>query len=1203
MRIRFVIIMSLALALAVIAGPLGEAMGQSSRPADPGSSRSSIAKDRNANIDKFLKSRGRVTLSEKQAAGARARALGVAAAVNPLFPQVDADGHWIPDYFGVANWAWSPQLPKFVDPLPSLGIANPDVVTFPGSDYYEIALRDYSQAMHSSLPPTKLRGYVQLNNGTGNLNSATNPTGCTPPGAPPVAGAPVCAAADNTVAPAPISYLGPVIIAKRDRPVRVKFVNQLNTGTLGNLFVPVDTTVMGAGMGPDGVNQYTQNRATIHLHGGDTVWISDGTPHQWITPANENTPYPQGVSVRPVPDMADSGDPTDGVMTFYYTNAQSARLQFYHDHAYGITRLNVYAGEAAGYVITDAVESDLIDGTNTTLVNPGRLKVLPDLGVPLVIQDKTFVDETTIAATDPTWVDPSQTTFGTRPGAAVRGDLWYPHVYIPNQNPWDPSGAGGNGFGRWDYGPWFYPPVPTTALVQGPQPNPYCLPTPPASPTATTWDCSQTPWEAPFIPGVPSASAVMEAFMDTPVVNGVAFPYMEVEARPYRFRILNACNDRFLNLQLYKANKGIVGSLTTTPGSGYTADPVVTVANAAGDVTGRGFTLSATADLDPASLTFGQVSFAINSVGTNYTSPPVITVAPAAGDTTGAGATATAVLYGNVAGQETEVGMIPFVQKGFAGIFPNFDVSGVPDPSQAGPSWWQIGTEGGFLPAPVLVPNQHITWNLNPRTFNFGTVLDHALLLGSAERADVIVDFSSLVVGDTIILYNDAPAAFPAMDPRLDYYTNSPDQTATGGAPSTPPGVGPNTRTIMQFRVVAPNPGTYGQVNLANLRTVWAKAIGKKGVFEASQDPIIIPQAAYNSAYNATYTTNVANQYIQIAETSKTFQPINIDGVLQSAVTVPIEEKAIHDEMGGVYDDYGRMSGFLGLSLPATTSRIAQFLPYGYASPPVDLISGSVRGSVVGSLNDGTQIWRITQNGVDTHPIHIHLTNAQLINRVGWDGMMIPPDPAELGWKETFRVNPLEQTFIAMRPSIPQVPFHDQVPNSVRLIDPTKARGVPLNPPPPAGWSDTNGRAIGQILNHEVNFGWEYVYHCHILAHEEMDMMHSLNLAVPPAAPSTPLVTTQGTSAILTWTDNSSNETGFIVEKSTNNVNFTKIGTLPAAAGTGTTVTFKDPAKLKNRTIYYYRVYATNVIGDTATPGFPTKAANSTIASALPLVK
>ena len=38
---------------------------------------------------------------------------------------------------------------------------------------------------------------------------------------------------------------------------------------------------------------------------------------------------------------------TSGCQTFYYTNEQSARMMFYHDHSWGITRLNVYAGEAA----------------------------------------------------------------------------------------------------------------------------------------------------------------------------------------------------------------------------------------------------------------------------------------------------------------------------------------------------------------------------------------------------------------------------------------------------------------------------------------------------------------------------------------------------------------------------------------------------------------------------------------------------------------------------------------------------------------------------------------------------------------------------------------------------------------------------------------------------------------------------------------
>ena len=63
--------------------------------------------------------------------------------------------------------------------------------------------------MHSDLPPTKLRGYVQVKNG-----------------------------ADV----APIHYLGPLIIANRDTPVRIKFTNKLPTGAGGDLFLPVDTT-------------------------------------------------------------------------------------------------------------------------------------------------------------------------------------------------------------------------------------------------------------------------------------------------------------------------------------------------------------------------------------------------------------------------------------------------------------------------------------------------------------------------------------------------------------------------------------------------------------------------------------------------------------------------------------------------------------------------------------------------------------------------------------------------------------------------------------------------------------------------------------------------------------------------------------------------------------------------------------------------
>ena len=66
---------------------------------------------------------------------------------------------------------------------------------------------------------------------------------------------------------------------------------------------------------------------------------------------------------------------------------------WYHDHAFGITRINAYAGLASGYLIIDAAQ-------DAKLANG-----LPPLGstLPLIFQDKTFVDPATIITTDPTW--------------------------------------------------------------------------------------------------------------------------------------------------------------------------------------------------------------------------------------------------------------------------------------------------------------------------------------------------------------------------------------------------------------------------------------------------------------------------------------------------------------------------------------------------------------------------------------------------------------------------------------------------------------------------------------------------------------------------------------------------------------------------------------------------------------------------------
>ena len=156
-------------------------------------------------------------------------------------------------------------------------------------------------------------------------------------------------------------------------------------------------------------------------------------------PAGEDTAYPQGVSVSNVPDMPDPGP---GAETFFYTNQQSARLMFYHDHAWGITRLNVYAGEAAAYLAhrRDRAEPDR---ARRRARRPRRRHPARHPG-----QDLRARRGARWPRSDPTWD-------AARWGGD--GSLWTPHVYMPAQNPGDPSGM--SAFGRWMYGPWFWPPA------------------------------------------------------------------------------------------------------------------------------------------------------------------------------------------------------------------------------------------------------------------------------------------------------------------------------------------------------------------------------------------------------------------------------------------------------------------------------------------------------------------------------------------------------------------------------------------------------------------------------------------------------------------------------------------------------------------------------------------------------------------------
>ncbi|MEQ1619862.1 MAG: multicopper oxidase domain-containing protein [Methylococcales bacterium] len=1121
-------------------------------------------------------------------------------------------------------------LRKFVNELPGLGAANANnlgqyiPVAAPekwvnmngvqtNDDYYEIAIVEYAEKLHSDLPKaTRLRGYVQLETpwnsqlGRGSKHVALK----YPDGTPILdnAGLQVYAY-DNP------HYLGPLISATQGIAVRIKYTNYLPFGGMkgAESFIPVDNSMQSAGTGPDGVTPYKENRAAIHWHGGDTPWISDGTPHQWIAPAGEiaayDTGYGKGVSAQNVPDMPDPGR---GSGTFYFPNNLSGRFMFYHDHTTGLTRLNVYAGLAAGYLLTDNTETTLVEGGSIPNVDPlGAAHpiaqgTLPVDQIPLIIQDKTFVPKD-IAQQDAKWNKRSDGTMVTALGEY--GDLWFPHVYETNQDPnsWD----GTNPVGRWDWGPWFWPIFPAK----------YSLP------TGDYGDASTTP----------------EAFMDTTVINGTAYPTTKVDPKAYRLRILNACNDRFINLGFYVADTTSAQALAVKNDTGVLGTEVPMVP----------FELGGTR-ADGSAIVFPETG-GLNGTGWG---------------------TADAMNH----------------------------PSGVPDPLSAGPDIIQIGTEGGFLPNAVRIPSTPINYEFNRRSITVLNVFEHGLYMGPAERADIVVDFSAYA-GKTLILYNDAPAPLPAGDPRIDYYTGNGDNTGSGGSETTKPGYGPNTRTMMRIevsangvpqvfddqRLIAAIPHAYAAeqdrpvipqaaynnafgttdannyakistgsiaqptfdytpsgnqtimaVNLVGGGTGYTTpptvvftppagaqgsgAIAKAGigiggitltkagsgyitpptvVFDGGKDPQGNPvDWVGNPNYASATATIIAGrvQGINVTNPGSFSQMPNVtfvggaaggaspavtslatvksSGMLTSVVLtnagglanggveytadpvitfvggggtgataavttsltkkLPVLNKGIHELFEPVF---GRMNATFAVELPFTNAGIQTTIPLSYVDEATE------------SFKDGEfQIWKITHNGVDTHPVHFHLVNVQVLNRVGWDGTVKPPYENEVGWKETVRMNPLEDIYVVTKAKTPQLPGFG-LPESYRLEDPSQPEGSSLGFTP----IDPLTGFPAVKTNKWENFDNEYVWHCHILGHEENDFMRPVvfhpfvidsvvgspttgEWIVPgtsgngisgklakPAAPTNPAAQSLAQGVVLNWADTATTEFRFDV--------------------------------------------------------------------------
>ncbi len=210
-------------------------------------------------------------------------------------------------------------------------------------------------------------------------------------------------------------YLGPTFEARKNVTVMVEWINNL-----GQTFLPNDPEIMGAVLpGTDPAPM------VAHLHGGFNLPQFDGTPLQWFTNG--------------------FGSTGEHFLSnfFAYGNEQRATMLWYHDHALGNTRTNVYAGLAGLYFLRDDDDTGLAD-------NPLGLPARP-YEVPLVLQDKTFNAD---------------------------GTMFYPDDGLPPHEVWVP-----------------------------------------------------------------------EFFGDTPVVNGKAYPFLNVEPRRYRFRIVNGSQSRFYSLK------------------------------------------------------------------------------------------------------------------------------------------------------------------------------------------------------------------------------------------------------------------------------------------------------------------------------------------------------------------------------------------------------------------------------------------------------------------------------------------------------------------------------------------------------------------------------------------------------------------------------------------------------------------------------
>jgi spore coat protein A len=196
------------------------------------------------------------------------------------------------------------------------------------------------------------------------------------------------------------TYIGPVIVARRGTPTNVTYVNNLGMAPSNNLVSwdnATDQTLYWADPLNNGANacelavmpgqppspmcaaHYVGPvPGVVHLHGGEVPATVDGGPNAWFT---SDGAY-HGFAYYSLAGGTNSA-------TYQYPNSQEAAMIWFHDHVLGITRLNVYAGLAGAYVLTDPGLS-LPPGLNPVGLQQGTDASTVDYIIPIVLQDRSF---------------------------------------------------------------------------------------------------------------------------------------------------------------------------------------------------------------------------------------------------------------------------------------------------------------------------------------------------------------------------------------------------------------------------------------------------------------------------------------------------------------------------------------------------------------------------------------------------------------------------------------------------------------------------------------------------------------------------------------------------------------------------------------------------------------------------------------------